>query len=498
MPQEIILSRKRPEAYPPSARDVVAVLFRQRRLATTSFAAILVAALIYGCLIPAYEAHMKVLIGHGRVDPVMTPQANMTPPFGPQEVSEEELNSEVELLRDEELLRKVVRANGLADRDPFHSFRIGRNDEDVRIERSVRRLAKRLSIEPLRKTNLIQVSYQSSDPVLAARVLNSVASAYLEKHTQVHRPSGEFNFFEQQTIESRKRLENAESRIVDFTRGQGVVSAALERDIALQKLGEADASYRQLRLAMAETGQRMRALEKQMTSFPQRSVTQISTADNPQLLEKLKSRLLDLQLKRTELLTKYEPSYRLVEEVDQQITEAKGAIAAEAAAPIRDETTEKNPNYEWAKAELEKAQVEFSAFQARAGVQSGQLAASQKAAWKLEENSIAQEDLLRTAKAAEETYLIYVRKREEARIGDALDARGILNISIAQPPIVPALPARSAWMFAMVGFFLAGTVSTSVAFAADFLDPAFRTPDEVVAYLGSPVLASLPRSASIR
>ncbi len=105
---------------------------------------------------------------------------------------------------------------------------------------------------------------------------------------------------------------------------------------------------------------------------------------------------------------------------------------------------------------------------------------------------------MRTAKAAEETYLIYVRKREEARIGDALDARGILNISIAQPPIVPALPARSAWMFAMVGFFLAGTVSTSVAFAADFLDPAFRTPDEVVAYLGSPVLASLPRSASIR
>ncbi len=496
MPHEITFRHNHYQGYSPTARDVVAVLFRQRRLATGLFAAIFVGVLVYGWLSPAYEAKMKVLVGHGRVDPVMTPQANATLLIGAQEVSEEEINSEVEMLRDEELLRNVVRVTGLAERDPFRNFRLGRNDEDARIERSVRRLAKRLSIEPLRKTNLIEVSYQSSDPVLAARVLNSVSNAYLEKHTQVHRPSGEFNFFEQQTIESRKRLENAEFHIVDFTRGQGVVSAALERDIALQKLGEADASYRQLRLAIAETGQRMRALDKQMASFPQRSVTQISSADNPQLLEKLKSKLLDLELKRTELLTKYEPSYRLVEEVDQQITEAKDAIAAEAGAPVRDETTEKNPNYEWAKAELEKAQVEYSALQARAGAQSTQLAESQKTAWKLEENSIAQQDLMRTAKAAEETYLIYVRKREEARIGDALDARGILNISIAQPPIVPALPTHSQWTFAMAGFVLAGALSSGAAFAADFLDPAFRTPDEVVAYLGDRLLASLPRGCA--
>ena len=37
----------------------------------------------------------------------------------------------------------------------------------------------------------------------------------------------------------------------------------------------------------------------------------------------MKSKLLELQLKRTELLTKFEPSYRLVQEVDQQIAETK-------------------------------------------------------------------------------------------------------------------------------------------------------------------------------
>jgi len=39
---------------------------------------------------------------------------------------------------------------------------------------------------------------------------------------------------------------------MDFSNNEGVVSAALERDIALQKLSEADATARQTRIAIAE------------------------------------------------------------------------------------------------------------------------------------------------------------------------------------------------------------------------------------------------------
>jgi capsular polysaccharide biosynthesis protein len=47
-------------------------------------------------------------------------------------------------------------------------------------------------------------------------------------------------------------------------------------------------------------------------------------------------------------------------------------------------------------------------------------------------------------------------------------------------------------VFGLIGVVLGGTLSTSLAFAADYLNPGFRTPDEVVAFLGTPVLASLP------
>ena len=76
--------------------------------------------------------------------------------------------------------------------------------------------------------------------------------------------------------------------------------------------------------------------------------------------------MLELELKRTDLLTKFAPSYRLVQEVDQQIAETKNTIAQEELNPLRDQSTDLDPNHAWAKSELVKSQVELSALQARA------------------------------------------------------------------------------------------------------------------------------------
>jgi len=111
----------------------------------------------------------------------------------------------------------------------------------------------------------------------------------------------------------------------------------------------------------------------------------------------------------------------------------------------------------------------------------------------LGEDAYTQDSLLSTQKAALENYLLFVKKREEARVDDALDQRGIVNVAIAEHPVAPPLPALSAWALLFIAFVIAGASGTTAAFAADYLDPAFRTPDEVLAYLDAPVLASLPR-----
>ena len=491
MPEELKLIPRTARVPSPTLRDVAAVFFRHRRLWMGGFVLVSVGVFLYGMFMPTYQAEMKILVRRSRMNSTATPTLTQTPQLDGHEVSEEELNSEVELLRDKETLNRVVQSAGLMS-DRAMSWLFDRGNDAKRQERGAQRLSSRLGVEPVRKTTLIAVSYASSDPEESARVLRCLAEAYLQRHVQVHRPSGESDFFQQQMDEARRNLTEAQLRLMEFTREEGVVSAAAERDTALQKLSEGDAEYRQTKIALAETAQRIATLQAKLAALPERTTTQIRNSDNPELLEKLKSKLLELQLKRTELLTKFEPSYRLVQEVDKQIAEAKAALAAEDQAPLRDETTERDPNHEWVKAELVKAQVEFNALQSRATSMSTQLASFRDQTHALGDRAITQEELLRDVKTAEEKYLLYANKREESRIGDALDQSRILDVSLAEQPIAPALPVHSALSFGMIGLAVAGTFSTGLVFASDYLDPSFRTPDEVTAFLGTPVLASLP------
>jgi uncharacterized protein involved in exopolysaccharide biosynthesis len=481
----------------PTLRELATVLFRQRRVFACVAVLVFGAAVFYAVAGSRYQAHMKVLVRPGRADAPVSAGENAPLDLTHLAINEEELNSEVELLRDDEVLRRVVLENKLGGRDWLHFLRFSEGP-DQRVERAARRLAKQLKVESIKKTNLIAVSYASDEPRRAAKVLRSIADAYLAKHMTVHRPGGEVHFFEQETEESRRQVELAKNELLEFSQSHGVVEAAQERDLALQKLSEVDASYRQTQIDFAETRQRVAALQSELAQMPERTTTQVHTADNPDLLKALKASLLDLQLKRTQLLTKFVPTHRLVLEVDKQIAQAEAAITAQSAAPVRDETTDKNAHYEWAKLELERARVQMKALEARAGATAVQESAYRTMAWKFGEDAVTQQDLENTEKAAEENYLLYIKKQEQARMADALDQRGIVNVAIAEEPVAPALPVWSTWTVLALGLVGATVAGSGAAFVADYLDPALRTPEEVAAYLHAPVLASFPRGAGPR
>jgi uncharacterized protein involved in exopolysaccharide biosynthesis len=310
----------------------------------------------------------------------------------------------------------------------------------------------------------------------------------------VHRPSGEFKFFDQQTERYRSALQEAEVRLKGFVQGSGVVAPDMERDLAVQKMAEFKGTYEQTQADIAQTEQRIRRLQEMDTEIPSRHVTQVRSSDNPQLMQQMKSTLLSLELKRTELLTKYDSTYRPVQELDKEIADTRAAIEQEGSAPIREETTDQNPTHEWVKEELTKSQTDLAGLKAKAAASEVSLKRYRETAGQLEAASIEQQDLVRDAKTQEENYLLYLHKEEQARINDALDKRGILNVAVTEQPTVPVLPVRSSVPFGLLSIFLAGAGSLSLAVAVDFFNPSFRTPREVTAYLGAPVLASLPRA----
>jgi len=494
MEHEHSLSKRATEAHSLTLRDFLDTAFRHPRLMTGCLAAIVLVPLIAALVLPKYKGEMKFFLVRERVDPVVTPSAakdNLNVTNIPV-VSEEELNSEVELLNNHELLRSVVLASGLADNNGGSRWWGWRRTKDEQVEDAIRDLDHDLEVDPVKKANVISVTYKNKNPRLAARVLSDMSRLYLEKHRDVHRLPGQFKFFEGETEQYRNGLDRIEAQLADFPRKSGVVSPALSRDIILQKLYEFEASGQQTQAAIAETQNRIRELEEQSLITPARITTQLRKADNPQLLQIMKSTLLNLELKHSELIAKYQPDYRPVQELEKEIAQTRAAIAGEEQAPIKDETTDVDPVKEWIRSELSKDNATVQGLEARARATQNAVHLYRMRASELEKKSIEHGDLLRAAKAQENNYLLYLTKREEARITEALDQSRILNVAMAEEPTVPALPAHSPVTYAMVSTLFMVLLSIGLVATLHYVDTTLRSPSEIELLLNTPVLASVP------
>src|SRR5271170_3507360 len=158
------------EAPAPTRRELAMVLFRQRRDFLGVGGLVFLFAVVYAFSGASYRAQVRVLVRRGRADPPVTAQPNATPDFSRVEVTEEELNSEVELLKDDDVLRRVVEENNLGAQDWLRWLR-PHEEQAASEERAARKLSNRLEVEPIKKTDLIAVSYDASDPQVAAQVL---------------------------------------------------------------------------------------------------------------------------------------------------------------------------------------------------------------------------------------------------------------------------------------------------------------------------------------
>ncbi len=485
-------------------RDFVAVIFRHRSLLVASFLAVFVGVVLGTWMSPKkYEATMKILVKRERADTMVSPSSSVQS-FVVPDLTQEDLNSEVELLQSHDLLENVVVSCGLHKSSQKFSlrelmgFRAPINKEqtgdDPRIPGALRALGKSLVVEPIAKSKLIDVRYASEDPKLAARVLQTLSGLYLEKHLAVHRPPGALDFFQQQTDQYKKGLAKAERQLAEFDRKEGVVSVDIEKDITLRSLNDIETQLRDTQAARAAVEQRIKSLEAQAATTPARVVTQVRTSDDP-TVQQLKTTLLGLEMKRTELLTKYEPGYRTVKELDEQIAQAREALAQAEKKPLREEMTGLDQTRLWLDEEIARARAEMATLHARETQIQKSLDAYRERAGQIGRREIQHSDLARTVKTAEENYMLYLRKQEEARISDELDRKRIVNVAIAESATVPALPSGPGKsLYLTLGFLLATLVSLGLAFIVDYMDPSFRTPDEVEAYLGVPVIASFPRN----
>ena len=479
----------------PGVHDLLAAVSRQRRIAMVAFAMIFGGTILFGLILSSrYEARMDILVEQAqlrRADPVMTGEANAQPIVNQQSARDETLNSEIAILTSQDVLRQVVAMCGL-DNQVSYMDRIFRwHTRDERRAKAIDRLAGNLRVEVIKMSDVISVSYRSNDPQLAAKVLQTLGDVYLKQHALAHHPPGELEFFKKETEQARANLEHAEQKLVEFTQHGGVASGEIQLAGTLRRLNDAQALQGEMRTSIAGTIRRIKALEEQAKQIPSRQTTQLKSLDNGILLQQLKSSLLSLRLKRTELLTKYQPTFPLVVEVERQIAQAQDALTDAEQSQIQEKTTDRDPNHEQVREDLTRSRSELAGLEARSASLARESAADQSEAQWLHQQGVVQANLMRNAKAAEDGYLLLLHKQEEERISDQLDKRRIFNVSIVQAASVPALPVHSAPRYAVYSVFLGLVCAFLAAVCADRLDPSLHTQDDAELIMGAPVLVVL-------
>ena len=479
-----------------SLREGSGVLFRRKALIVTSFLIIVLATAAVTFLLPnRYESRMKILVKNMRVDVAITPgQTNGASGMVQEnEVGEAQINSEIELLTSKDLLEQIVRECGLAKESPARFWRAP-TTEAMRIEKAANQLAKDLMITPVKKANFITVTYASGSPELSATVLRKLGELYLEKHLKLHRPPGTYEFFKTRADEYEKQLRAAEARLSAFQQNKDLVVLSQQKDLTLQKTADAKSKLLEAEALVSETSNRIKRVQQQLAAVSPRVITQSRSLPNQYSAERLNTMIVELRNKRTQLLTKFRPEDRFVQEVDQQIRTTTEALERASQQTAVEQSTDLNPLRQLLETELSRARLDHAGAEARRTALTGQLQQYQEGLKKLEAATTEHDDLQRQTKEAETNYQLYAKKREEARIADEMDQQKITNVSIAESPAVAQIPSSpNRPMNLMVGVLLAAFVGLASAFSAELFSDTVHTPRQLEALTGITVLATVPK-----
>jgi polysaccharide biosynthesis transport protein len=214
---------------------------------------VFVIAAVIGCVI-AYNAPVNysataVVMVESRSDPVVGGMQIMTPNF---------LVTQADVIKSTRVGNKVIKNLKLGEnsalRDQFKESQAQGSYE----EWLSRLLQKNLVTEPGRGSNVIRVSYISSDARFSALMANAFVSAYLDAVQEMRlEPAKRYSsFFEDRSKELRENVEKSQARLSGFLREKGVIATDERQDIEIAKLNELQTQVLQAQAQAIEANSR--------------------------------------------------------------------------------------------------------------------------------------------------------------------------------------------------------------------------------------------------
>ncbi len=241
----------------PGSRDVLYIIFKHKKKIIFFFFAVIAIIGLTTLLSPAiYQSEAKLFIKLGRETVTRDSDSSPNQRISVSQSLESQINSELEILKSQELALQLVEEMGLASflNTPADSifqnspvivkFRqtlkkikdlpkkalaglfISANPEEPisargEIEMVAAQISQNLQAEVIKDSNVIRLAYESESPKLSHDVLEQLISLYLDMHMKLLGSPESFDFFKKEADRFRLQLEATEKKIQEFKNGIG-------------------------------------------------------------------------------------------------------------------------------------------------------------------------------------------------------------------------------------------------------------------------------------
>jgi uncharacterized protein involved in exopolysaccharide biosynthesis len=362
----------------------------------------------------------------------------------------------------------------------------------ARDARGLRQFESDCLVLPTRDANVITVSLDNRDPVLAASGVNTLLGLYAGRRTRIY-DDPQVEIVRKAVLVSAAKAAAADQALADYKRREGLSDSAQQRALLLHRLDQAQAGMADAASVLSEQQARVESLTQQLRAEPP-SVAIFREQDPDTRLQSVNASLQDMQAKLAAARLRFLDTSHVVTALNAQIAAEKAEAARLGHDPAASVVRQgRNPNLESLRLDRARAGAELAAAQARLAAERTQAQDTQAALDRLDAAETGLLALQRDAQAAGDSFASASRIFADRHLSESEDLLRLANVRVIQPAIVPQIPRPLRLLVIGAGFVLAAFAALVRVIARFVLHPVFLTGEGLELATGLPVLAVFTR-----
>jgi succinoglycan biosynthesis transport protein ExoP len=324
-----------------------------------------------------------------------------------------------------------------------------------------------VDVSPIRRSNLVEVSFNSRDPKLAERIANQLASDYIDQNLQVKwdETIKASDWLQSQLVGLKGKLEKSEDALQTYAQRNSILFVDEKKNLVNERLAQLQTEYTK---AQADRFQK----ESLYNLVQAGKVQDLPGFLSNQLIQQLTVRLSELQREYSQLTATVKPDYpkavalkRQIDTVQTSLDHEKKALAQNIVDDYR--------------SALANEQYLSKALDEQKGVVND-----------IAERTIQYNILKREVDTNEQLYEGLLQRLKEAQVSAGLKASNIRIVDAAEVPKSPVKPRVP--LDLALGAILGLGLGVGLAFFQEYLDKTLKSPDEVERLVRLPSLGLLP------